>query len=66
MCGCTGNSILGFGPAKAIAVRGYFDSRRGRLDTGEAWFRLGLEDAADESARVRSVRGYHERLDGKG
>jgi putative nucleotidyltransferase with HDIG domain len=48
--------------ARVIALRGYLDSRRGRLDTAEAYFRLGLETAQDERTRVEIALYYTREL----
>jgi HD-GYP domain-containing protein (c-di-GMP phosphodiesterase class II) len=48
--------------AKATALRGYLDARRGRLDTSEAWFRLSLASAQDESSRVAIAMYYSDEL----
>jgi ATP/maltotriose-dependent transcriptional regulator MalT len=46
--------------ARAVALRGYLDARRGHLDTAEAWFRLGLDRADNETTRV-SIAMYYAR-----
>jgi putative nucleotidyltransferase with HDIG domain len=48
--------------ARVFALRGYLDARRGRLDIAEAWFRLGLEHAADETTRVTIALSYAREL----
>jgi putative nucleotidyltransferase with HDIG domain len=48
--------------ATALALRGYIDARLGRLDTAEAWFRLGLDKAEDESSRVAIAMYYAREL----
>ena len=48
--------------AKVLALRGYQDARRGRLDTGEAYFRLALETAPDETSRVAIALYYTREL----
>ena len=48
--------------ASATALRGYIEARCGRLDTAEAWFRLGLEKAADESVGVAIATYYAREL----
>ncbi len=48
--------------AKAHALRGYLDAQRGRFDAAEAWFRLGLESANDESTRVTIALYYAREL----
>ena len=48
--------------SRAMALRGYIDARRGRLDTSEAWFRLGLENGDDEVSRVTIAMYYAREL----
>jgi ATP/maltotriose-dependent transcriptional regulator MalT len=48
--------------ACATALRGYLEARCGRLDTAEAWFRLGLEKAEDEAVRVVIATYYAREL----
>ncbi len=48
--------------ASATALRGYLEARGGRLDTAEAWFRLGLEKADDEAVRVAIATYYAREL----
>jgi putative nucleotidyltransferase with HDIG domain len=48
--------------ARATALRGYLDARSGRLDTSEAWFRLGLEKATDDASRVAIAMYYAREL----
>jgi HD-GYP domain-containing protein (c-di-GMP phosphodiesterase class II) len=48
--------------ASATALRGYLEARCGRLDTAEAWFRLGLDKATDESVRVAIATYYAREL----
>jgi putative nucleotidyltransferase with HDIG domain len=48
--------------ASATALRGYLEARCGRLDTAEAWFRLGLQKTADESIRVVIATYYAREL----
>ncbi|MGD0473380.1 MAG: HD domain-containing phosphohydrolase [Candidatus Velthaea sp.] len=49
------------GPS-ASALRGYLEARRGHLDTAEAWFRLGLSKAHDESVRLGIAMYYAREL----
>ncbi len=48
--------------ASALALRGYLEARSGRLDTAEAWFRLALEKAPDETTRVGIAMYYAREL----
>lgn len=48
--------------ASTLALRGYIESRSGRLDTAEAWFRLGLDKAGDEASRVAIAMYYAREL----
>ena len=46
--------------ASATALRGYIEARCGRLDTSEAWFRLGLAKEPDEATSV-AISTYYAR-----
>jgi putative nucleotidyltransferase with HDIG domain len=48
--------------ATASALRGYLEARRGHLDTAEAWFRLGLAKAEDESEQLTIAMYYAREL----
>jgi putative nucleotidyltransferase with HDIG domain len=48
--------------ATASALHGYLEARRGHLDTAEAWFRLGLAKAENESARLTIAMYYAREL----
>ena len=44
--------------ATGLALRGHIDSKSGRLDTAEAWFRQGLDKAQDEATRSKIAVYY--------
>lgn len=48
--------------ATGIALRGYMEARSGRLDTAEAWFRLALDTANDETSRATIAIYYAREL----
>ena len=48
--------------AHAMALHGYLEARSGRLDTSEAWFRLALDQATDETSQVAIATYYAHEL----
>jgi putative nucleotidyltransferase with HDIG domain len=48
--------------ARALALSGYLEARAEHLDTAEAWFRLGLDKADDDDARVAIALYYAREL----
>jgi len=48
--------------ATGLALRGYMEARSGHLDTAEAWFRLALDKAQDETSRATIAIYYTREL----